>query len=211
MRAKADAKLQTYQALQAMLDEAEKGMQFAAASGPGAPTAAYAAPPAARLVAAGAGPSKEEVAKAKADADLFLWAASTLAAEGHPKAAAMRAEASQKASAYQALQAFLEESEKGMAYAAGAPASRSPPMAAPAVAAPAAAVPASMGLAAAPSKEEVDAAKAEADLYVWSANTLAAEGNPKAATMDATAKQKVQAYEALKAMFEAGQKKMAFA
>merc|ERR1719474_270913 len=191
-------------------------MRFAAASSPAAPAAAaaYAAPPAVRPMAAGAGPSKEEVAKAKADADLLLWAASTLAAEGHPKAAAMRAEASQKTAAYQALQALLEDAEKGMAFS-GASASPSPPVAAPAVAAPAAvpaaAVSASMGMAATPSKEEVDAAKSEADLYVWSANTLAAEGNPKAASMSATAQQKVQAYEALKAMFEAGQKKMSFA
>merc|ERR1719401_1657049 len=91
MRAKADQKVQVYQSMQASLDEAEKMMAFT-----GAPAAPRAAAPAAAMGGAmpmggaapvgGAVPSKEEVAAAKADADLFAWAHQTLAAPGSAKA-----------------------------------------------------------------------------------------------------------------------------
>merc|ERR1719401_790120 len=95
----------------------------------GAPAAPRAAPaPAAAPVGGGmpmggaapmggAVPSKEEVAAAKADADLFAWAHQTLAAQGSAKAAEMNAKAQQKSQAYQALKAVRDEAEKRMSFA----------------------------------------------------------------------------------------------
>jgi len=210
MKAKADQKVQTFQTLKAMLDGAGGAPAMAGAAPAAAP--AYSAP---MGVATGAaptntmgmsgGPSKEEVEKAQKDADLFAWAAKTLAADGNPKAASMQAEADQKAQKYTALKAQLDAAQSGVAFAAAPVAATSAPAAAPYVA-PTKPVRAAGG--GAPSKEEVEAAKADADLYAWSASTLAAEGNPKAAEMQAKAAQKMQAYEALRAMLDQAQ--MAF-
>jgi hypothetical protein len=86
MKGKAQAKAQAYEALKGALKQGVSA----------APVAAAAPQPATELSFGGDVPSLELVAGAKQTAELMLWAAKSLAAEGSPQAAAMQAKAAAK-------------------------------------------------------------------------------------------------------------------
>jgi len=132
--------------------------------------------------------TQADVDAAKKEFELKQWAASHLASQGSPQAAAAAARAQQAEAAYAALTAQLD----GQA-----------PAATPAAPTPVAAVsmPAPVAAATAPSavsKEDLAAAKHNAQLLTWAASKLASEGAPQAASMKAKADQAVAAFEALK-------------
>jgi len=190
MQAKAQAKVQAYEALKMALKQGT-GVAPVATATPAAAASPPMAQPATTMTVAGI-PSAAEVARAKDTADLTAWAAKTLKSQGDSRAAAMETKAAADARIYEALKVAFE---KGVPAAPAAA-----PVAAP-VAAPAAA--ASLG-GGGPSQEDVARAKEKADLMVWAAKTLEAKGDHRAAGMKAKAERKVQDYEALKAAHERG-------
>lgn len=139
--------------------------------------------------------TKADVDAAKKAFDLQKWAATHLANEGSPQAAAAAGRAQQAETAYLALKAQFD------GQAPAAPSFTAPPVAAPVAAAPMAAAPAA---ASAVNKADLAAAKQNAQLLSWAANKLASDGSPQAATMKAKADQAVAAFEALKQAQAAG-------
>eukprot|EP00411_Alexandrium_monilatum_P023339 CAMPEP_0175200904 /NCGR_PEP_ID=MMETSP0093-20121207/9772_1 /TAXON_ID=311494 /ORGANISM="Alexandrium monilatum, Strain CCMP3105" /LENGTH=246 /DNA_ID=CAMNT_0016493921 /DNA_START=60 /DNA_END=796 /DNA_ORIENTATION=- len=116
--------------------------------------------------------TQADVDAAKKTFELQKWAASHLAGEGSPQAAAAATRAQQAEAAYMALKAQLE----GQA----PPAAPAMPVAvapAPVAAAPAPAVAA----VATVSKADLAAAKQNAQLLTWAASKLLSEGHPQAA------------------------------
>jgi len=138
--------------------------------------------------------TQADVDAAKKTFELQKWAASHLASEGSPQAAAAATRAQQAEAAYMALKAQLEGQAPPAAPAMPAAVAPVPVAAAPAAAAPAPAVAA----AAAVSKADLAAAKQNAQLLTWAASKLLSEGHPQAAAMKARADQAVAAFEALK-------------
>eukprot|EP00411_Alexandrium_monilatum_P017433 CAMPEP_0175231490 /NCGR_PEP_ID=MMETSP0093-20121207/25484_1 /TAXON_ID=311494 /ORGANISM="Alexandrium monilatum, Strain CCMP3105" /LENGTH=363 /DNA_ID=CAMNT_0016525345 /DNA_START=60 /DNA_END=1153 /DNA_ORIENTATION=+ len=140
--------------------------------------------------------TQADVDAAKKAFELQKWAASHLAGEGSPQAAAAATRAQQAEAAYMALKAQLDGQAPPAAAAAVATA---PVAAAPVAAAPVAAAPMPVqGGATAVSKEDLAAAKQNAQLLTWAASKLLSEGHPQAAAMKAKADQAVAAFEALK-------------
>jgi len=157
--------------------------QFDGQAAPVAPVVAapVAVAPMPAAPAATSAVSKEELVAAKASAQLLTWSANKLMSEGAPQAAAMKAKADQAVAAFEAMK---QAEASGVAAA--------PVAAAPAVVAAAAPV------ASAVSKEELAAAKSNAQLLSWAANKLMSEGAPQAAAMKSKADQAVAAFEAMK-------------
>lgn len=191
MKAKADAKLNIYQSLKEAFESGSAPAPVAAAPFAAAPVAAAA--PVSIASHSGAAPSKQEVEEAKKKSDLITWAANKLAEKGDPQAAGMQARAARKFQEYEALK---------VAYEGGCAVQMSP--AAVAAPAAAAAAPISMPVASAPpagavSAQELAEFKKDVDLMVWCAKTLARDGSPQAADMQAKAQAKQATYESLKA------------
>jgi len=135
--------------------------------------------------------TQADVDAAKKTFELQKWAASHLASEGSPQAAAAATRAQQAEAAYMALKAQLE----GQA----PPAAPAMPVAAAPVPVAAAPVPApAVAAGAAVSKADLAAAKQNAQLLTWAASKLVSEGHPQAAAMRAKADQAVATFEALK-------------
>jgi len=172
----------TYAALKAELEGAPAGMPAMPAPVAAAPAVVPVA--AAPVAAAPSTVSKADLAAAKQAAQLLTWSANKLMSEGAPQAAAMKAKADQAVAAFEAL-------KQAEASGAAAPA----PVAAAPVAVPVAAAPVA---AASVSKQDLAAAKQNAQLLTWSANKLMSEGAPQAAAMKAKADQAVAAFEAMK-------------
>eukprot|EP00413_Alexandrium_margalefii_P025758 CAMPEP_0204560218 /NCGR_PEP_ID=MMETSP0661-20131031/32485_1 /ASSEMBLY_ACC=CAM_ASM_000606 /TAXON_ID=109239 /ORGANISM="Alexandrium margalefi, Strain AMGDE01CS-322" /LENGTH=274 /DNA_ID=CAMNT_0051567525 /DNA_START=51 /DNA_END=875 /DNA_ORIENTATION=+ len=129
--------------------------------------------------------TQSDVDAAKKEFELKQWAASTLASQGSPQSAAAATRAQQAEAAYSALKAQVD----GQAPAA-VPAAVPTPVAAMPVATP---PPASVV-----SKEDLAAAKHNAQLLTWAASKLASEGAPQAASMKVKADTAVAAFEALR-------------
>jgi len=141
--------------------------------------------------------TQADVDAAKKAFELQKWAASHLAGEGSPQAAAAATRAQQAEAAYMALKAQLDGQAPPAAPAAAV--ATAPVAAAPVAAAPVAAAPMPVqGGATAVSKEDLAAAKQNAQLLTWAASKLLSEGHPQAAAMKAKADQAVAAFEALK-------------
>jgi len=130
--------------------------------------------------------TQADVDAAKKEFELKSWAANHLASTGSDQAAAAAARAQQAEAAYTALKAQVD----GQAPPAAVPAARVP------VAAPAAAV--SAAASSGVSKEDLAAAKHNAQLLAWAASKLASEGAPQAASMKVKADQALAAFEAMK-------------
>merc|ERR1719401_463809 len=109
MQAKADAAVAALEALKAA------GSAPSALSAPSAPVASapVTTAPVASAPVSGA-PSKKELAQAKKQLDLVMWAARVAAEKGVPQAAAMKAKADAALSQYQAMEAMVEQSQMAM-------------------------------------------------------------------------------------------------
>merc|ERR1719420_689609 len=105
MQAKADQAVAAWEALKA---GAAAPAPTAVAAAPVA-VAPVAAPVAAMPVPAAQGaPSKQELAKAKKELDLVMWAARVAAEKGVPQAAAVQAKADAALAAYKAMEVMAE-------------------------------------------------------------------------------------------------------
>merc|ERR1712039_178902 len=106
MQAKADAAVAALEALKA------------AGSAPSAPSpplasASVASAPVASVPVSGA-PTKQELAQAKKQLDLVMWAARVAAEKGVPQAAAMKAKADAALTQYKAMEPMAEQKQMAM-------------------------------------------------------------------------------------------------
>lgn len=180
MEARAARKIQQYEALRTLLEKVEKAPAVAAVLS----TPVVAASPA--PVISGDTPSEEEVQKLKKEVDLLVWAVKALKAQGAPQAAAMEAKAATKTQQYEALKTAFEKGVAAAPYVA--------PVAAARPAAPAASISFSGQK---PTQEELSKLKQAADLLVWAADNLEAQGAPQAPQMRAKANKKIESYKAM--------------
>lgn len=99
VQAKADQAVQTYEAL-------KRGETSASGAAP-APSP-VAVPPAPIAVPSGSMPTKEEIINVEKELTLLQWAVKTLAAQGSPQVAGMKAKAEKAQAEYKALQAAFD-------------------------------------------------------------------------------------------------------
>jgi len=104
MKAKAQRKVQDYEALKAAYERGTHAAPVAAASAARASTPAAAAPPSVTVTSKA--PTPEELERYKQELDLLMWAAEKLKKDGAPQAADMEAKAQRKLATFEAMKAM---------------------------------------------------------------------------------------------------------
>jgi len=137
--------------------------------------------------------------------ELLMWSANKLASEGAPQAAAMKAQAEEAVAAFEALKQAQETGQAPSTPAMPAPSAQAAAVPAPAPPAPAPPAPVGAAQSAAVSQADLEAARKNMELLVWSAEKLASEGAPQAAAMKVKADQAEAAFEVLQRAYDSGQ------